>query len=68
MPLAWARQGPPGAPRPPLPPSCSWRLSRHELDGGRGGQNPHGCGARSAAMEDSNEQRKVSGRPLTFRS
>ncbi|KAJ1105175.1 hypothetical protein NDU88_002583 [Pleurodeles waltl] len=67
MPLAWARQGPPGAPRHPLPPSCSWRESRHEQDGGRGCLNPHGGGARSAAMEDSGGQRKVGGSPPAFR-
>ncbi|KAJ1104125.1 hypothetical protein NDU88_001540 [Pleurodeles waltl] len=42
MPLAWALQGPPGAPRLPLPPSGSWRENRQELDGGRGSRNPLG--------------------------
>ncbi|KAJ1201333.1 hypothetical protein NDU88_005146 [Pleurodeles waltl] len=67
MPFAWALQGPPGAPRHPLPPSCSWRENRQEPDGGRGCQNPHGGGVRSAAMEDSQGQREVGGTPPTFR-
>ncbi|KAJ1215786.1 hypothetical protein NDU88_003393 [Pleurodeles waltl] len=59
-------QRPPGAPRPPLPPTCSWRLSRHEQDGGRGGQNPLGGAASCAALEDSKGQWKTGGRPPVF--
>ncbi|KAJ1115709.1 hypothetical protein NDU88_003931 [Pleurodeles waltl] len=44
MPVAWALQGPPGAPRPPLPPSGSRRSDRRDLDGGRGGsESPRRC-------------------------
>ncbi|KAJ1091137.1 hypothetical protein NDU88_004264 [Pleurodeles waltl] len=67
MPLAWALQGPPGAPRQPIPPSCSWRENRQEQGGGMGCQNPHGGAASCAAMEDSNGQRKTGGRPPVFR-
>ncbi|KAJ1185930.1 hypothetical protein NDU88_002716 [Pleurodeles waltl] len=63
MPVAWALQGPPGAPRPPLPPSGSRRADRRELDGGRGGRNPLGGAASCAALEDSNGRRYTGGRP-----
>ncbi|KAJ1213956.1 hypothetical protein NDU88_001585 [Pleurodeles waltl] len=42
MPLALALQGPPGAPRHPIPSSCSWRANRQEQDGGMGCRNPIG--------------------------
>ncbi|KAJ1174975.1 hypothetical protein NDU88_000266 [Pleurodeles waltl] len=59
MPLAWALQGPPGAPRHPIPPSCSWRPKPPGTGWRYGGRNPHG--------EDSPGQRKAGGTPLTFR-
>ncbi|KAJ1205800.1 hypothetical protein NDU88_001226 [Pleurodeles waltl] len=67
MPLAWALQGPPGAPRHPIPPSCSWRANRQEQDGGMRCQNPHGGAASCATMADSHGQRKVGGTPPAFR-
>ncbi|KAJ1117010.1 hypothetical protein NDU88_005211 [Pleurodeles waltl] len=42
-----------GAPQQSLPPSCSWRASRQEQDGGKDCQNPLGGAASCDALEDS---------------
>ncbi|KAJ1162966.1 hypothetical protein NDU88_003430 [Pleurodeles waltl] len=63
MPVAWAVQGPPGAPRHPFPPSWFWRWTPPETGWQEGGRNPHGGAASSAAMAGSLGQRETSGKP-----
>ncbi|KAJ1101767.1 hypothetical protein NDU88_006831 [Pleurodeles waltl] len=67
MPLAWALQGPPGAPRHPIPPFSSWRPKPPGTGWRYWARNPHGGAASCAAMEDSPGQRRTGGTPPVFR-
>ncbi|KAJ1170007.1 hypothetical protein NDU88_001888 [Pleurodeles waltl] len=63
MPVAWAVQGPPGAPRQPFLPSWFWQWTPPETGWREGGRNPHGGAASSAAMADTLGQRETGGKP-----